>query len=384
MKDIKRLFKGTKNNYFLFGPRGTGKTYWTLEEYPNALRIDLLNGENYRVLKGNPELLEEWVVNYKDQKYVVIDEIQKVPELLDTVHLLIEKLPQNQFILTGSSARKLRRGGVNLLGGRASNMHMHPYMAKELGTLFTLEKALQIGMIPLIWAAEEPLIMLKGYVTLYLKEEVQEESMIRNIGNFSRFLEAISLSQGSLMNVSNIARECGVSRKTVEGYIDVLEDLLLSFRLEVFTKRAQRELKSSPKFYYFDAGVYRSIRPKGLYDQPSEIDGLTLETLVAQHLRAWCDYSNEEHKLYYWQTKFGVEVDFIIYGQTGIYAIEVKNTKQIDSSDVRNLREFYKDYPEAKLICLYRGKYLQKVGEVLCIPCDLFLSQLEPNIIPIP
>lgn len=379
MKEIKRLFKGTKNNFFLFGPRGTGKTYWTFEEYPDALRIDLLDGGNYRLLKANPELLEEWVINYKSQEHVVIDEIQKVPELLDTVHLLIEKMPQKQFILTGSSARKLRRGGVNLLGGRASNMHMHPYMAKELGVLFSLEKALQIGMIPLVWSAKEPLIMLQGYAALYLKEEVQEESMVRNIGNFSRFLEAISLSQGSIMNVSNIARDCAVSRKTVEGYIDILEDLLLSFRLEVFTKRAQRDLKSSPKFYYFDAGVYRSIRPKGLLDKPDEIDGVTLETLVAQHLRAWCDYSDGDHKLYFWQTKFGVEVDFIVYGQKGIYAIEVKNTKQIDSTDLRSLREFYKDYPEAILICLYRGKYLQKQGPVLCIPCDLFLMQLEPG-----
>ncbi len=381
MKDIKRLFKGTANNYFLFGPRGTGKTYWVYENYLDALRIDLLSAETYRLLKGNPELLEDWVANNESRQYIVIDEIQKIPELLDTVHLLIQQFPNKQFILTGSSARKLRRSGVNLLGGRASNMHMHPYIANELGTLFTLEKALQIGMLPLVWAAKDPLIMLKGYATLYLKEEVQEESMVRSIGGFSRFLEAISFSQGSLINVSNIARECQVPRKTVEGYIDVLEDLLLSFRLEVFSKRAQRELKSSPKFYYFDAGVYRSLKPKGPFDNPNEMDGITLETLVAQHLRAWCDYSVKENKLYYWQTKSGVEVDFIIYGETGVYAIEVKNSKQISSSNLRGLREFHKDYPEAKLICLYRGKYLQREGNVLCIPCELFLRELRPDCI---
>lgn len=381
MEDIQRLFKGTANNYFLLGPRGTGKTYWIYEKYPDALRIDLLSAETYRLLKGNPELLEEWIINEEAQQCIVIDEIQKIPELLDTIHLLIQKLPNKQFILTGSSARKLRRSGVNLLGGRASNMHMHPYIATELGSLFTLEKALQIGMIPLIWAAKEPLIMLRGYVTLYLKEEVMEESIVRSIGGFSRFLEAISFSQGSPMNISNIARECQVPRKTVEGYINVLEDLLLSFRLEVFSKRAQRELKSSPKFYYFDAGVYRSIKPKGPLDNPNEIDGVTLETLVAQHLRAWCDYSVKEHKLYYWQTKFGVEVDFIVYGETGIYAIEVKNSKSISSSDLRGLREFHKDYPEAKLIYLYRGKYLQKEESILCIPCELFLSELKPDFI---
>ena len=260
-------------------------------------------------------------------------------------------------------------------------MHMHPYIASELGSLFTLEKALNIGMIPLVWAAKEPLVMLKGYATLYLKEEVQEESIIRNIGGFSRFLEAISFSQGSPINVSNVARECQVPRKTVEGYIDVLEDLLLSFRLDVFSKRAQRELKSSPKFYYFDAGVYRSIRPKGPLDNPDEMDGVTLETLIAQHLRAWCDYSEKDHQLYYWQTKFGVEVDFIVYGESGIYAIEVKNKKRISSTDLRGLREFHKDYPEAQPICLYRGKYIQKEGDILCIPCELFLRELKPDVI---
>lgn len=381
MQDIKRLFKGTANNYFLFGPRGTGKTYWIYETYPDALRIDLLSAETYRLLAGNPELLEDWVIKGESPECIVIDEIQKIPGLLDTIHLLIQKFPNKQFILTGSSARKLRRSGVNLLGGRASNMHMHPYMGSELGSLFSLEKALQIGMLPLVWAAKEPLIMLKGYTTLYLKEEVKEESMVRSIGGFSRFLEAISFSQGSPINISNIARECQVPRKTVEGYIDVLEDLLLSFRLEVFTKDAQRKLKSSPKFYYFDAGVYRSIKPKGPFDSPNEMDGITLETLVAQHLRAWCDYSVKENKLYYWQTKSGVEVDFIVYGESGIYAIEVKNTKQISSSDLRGLREFSKDYPEAKLICLYRGKYLQNEGNILCIPCEQFLSELKPDFI---
>lgn len=380
MKDIERFFEGTANNYFLLGPRGTGKTYWLYENYPAALRIDLLSAETYRLLKGNPELLEDWIIN-EYQQHIVIDEIQKIPELLDTVHLLIEKWSNKQFILTGSSARKLRRSGVNLLGGRASNMTMHPYMGSELGSLFALEKALQIGMLPLVWAAREPLVMLKGYAALYLKEEVKEEGIVRSIGDFSRFLEAISFSQGSPMNVSNIARECQVPRKTAEGYIHILEDLLLSFRLEVFSKRAQRELKSSPKFYYFDAGVYRSIRPKGPFDSPNEMDGVTLETLVAQHLRAWCDYSRKEHKLYYWQTKSGLEVDFIIYGETGIYAIEVKNTKQISSSDLRGLREFQKDYPEAQLLYLYRGKYLQKEDNVLCIPCELFLSELKPDVI---
>jgi predicted AAA+ superfamily ATPase len=205
------------------------------------------------------------------------------------------------------------------------------------------------------------------------------EGLVRRVEEFGQFLEMMSFSQGSILNYSNIARECHVSNKSVENYVSILEDLLLSFRLPIFTKKAKRILVAKPKFYYFDAGVYRFIRPKGPLDYPEELDGLTLETLVAQHLRAWLDYSMADGKLYFWRTKSGLEVDFIVYGEIGFYAIEVKNSDKISSKDLRGLTEFKLDYPEAHCLLLYRGKDKLKKQDVLCYPVDKFLLSLQPD-----
>lgn len=383
MEEVKRFFKPELHSFFLFGPRGTGKTSWTQTAYPEGLIIDLLNPEYYRQLVARPEWLIELVEGRLEKNVFIIDEIQKIPELLDVVHLLIEKHPNIMFVLTGSSARKLRSTGVNLLGGRALQLNMHPYMAAELGNNFNLEKALNYGMLPLVWGSSVPEKVLQAYITVYLQEEVQMEGLVRNVGAFARFLEALSFSQGSPLNTTNIARESEAGRKAVEGYISILEDLLLSFHLNVFSKRAQRELTSHPKFYYFDCGVYRSARPQGPIDKISEIDGISLETLIAQHLMAWCDYSEGNHKLYYWQTRSKVEVDFIIYGKLGIYAIEVKNTKKLNSHHLSALKIFGEDYPEAKKILLYRGKDKLKIDNILCIPCEEFLVNLIPNQVPV-
>ena len=221
--------------------------------------------------------------------------------------------------------------------------------------------------------------MLAAYISLYLHEEIQAEGLVRNTEKFSRFLEAISFSHGSLLNVSNIARECEVKRKTVENYLSILEDLLLCYQLPVFTKRAQRQLISHNKFYLFDSGVFSTLRPKGNLDRPEEIGGAALEGLVAQHLQAWKDYNDTKHQLAFWRTKAGLEVDFIVYGELGFWAIEVKNTKRVNSSDLRGLRAFLKDYPKAKAILLYRGTEKIISGGVLCIPCEDFLKSLKPN-----
>lgn len=379
MEQVTRFLQPESQSFFLFGPRGTGKTLWTQVTYPEALIIDLLDPEYYRILQTKPEYLIELVEGNLNLKVVIIDEIQKIPELLDAVHLLIERYKYLIFILTGSSARKLRSKGVNLLGGRAFKLNMHPYMAAELGSQFNLEKALNYGMLPLIWGSAFPEKALKAYISIYLQEEVQIEGMVRNVGSFARFLEALSFSQGSLLNTTNIARESEAGRKTVEGYITILEDLLLSFHLNVFSKRAKRELTSHPKFYYFDCGVYRSARPQGPIDKASEIDGIALETLIAQHLRAWCDYSEGNHQLYYWQTRTKIEVDFIIYGKSGLYAIEVKNTKKINSTHLSGLKAFGIDYPEAKRFLLYRGRDRLMIENILCLPCEEFLMNLIPN-----
>ena len=376
---IPRIFKAPKYHFFLFGPRGTGKTTLLKNLYPDALWIDLLQPDIFRSYSARPERLREVVLGNLDKKVVVIDEIQKVPQLLDVVHSLIERKLKIQFILTGSSARKLKRTGVDLLAGRAIKKTFHPFMAVELGNKFNIDKALQHGLLPLVVASDNPKEVLKTYVALYICEEVQMEGLVRNIGGFSRFLEAISFSHGSVLNISNVARECEVERKTVEGYIAILEDLLLAFRIPVFSKHAKRKVISHPKFYYFDTGVYRSLRPYGPLDKPQDIEGCALEGLVAQHLLAWTSYRQKRNRIYFWRTPSGSEVDFIVYGEDVFWAIEVKNTTRLRPEDLRSINNFKEEYPECKAFFLYRGKERLKKEKVFCMPCEEFLLNLTPN-----
>lgn len=378
METLGRFFLPPRQSFFLFGPRGTGKSTWLAQAFPDALSVNLLEQDRFRDLSAQPERLAALVAAYPKAETVIIDEVQRIPELLHVVHDLIEKKVGRQFVLTGSSARKLRRGGVDLLAGRALLRTLHPFMAAEL-TTFDLESALQIGLLPLVVAAPEPAATLSTYAGLYLKEEVQAEGLTRNVGNFARFLESVAFSHGSLLNVSEVARECRVERKTVAGYIEILEDLLLAWRLPVFTKRARRTVVAHPKLYYFDAGVYRSLRPKGPLDRPEEIDGAALEGLVAQHLRAWIAYRGKDDQLYFWQTRGGVEVDFVVYGENVFVAIEVKNTSRVRPEDLRSLRAFREDYPEAALVLLYRGKERLKIDGILCLPVAEFLPALRPD-----
>ncbi len=379
MEIIERFFQGSSQSFFLFGARGTGKSTWIKQHTRYTQFIDLLSPDSYREYIAKPERLKEIVQTSQQHQLIIIDEIQKVPELLDVVHQLIEENKKLQFILTGSSSRKLKRSGVDLMAGRAVVKNMYPFMASELGDHFDLKDAMTWGLVPLIWNSQDRDETQQAYMTLYLKEEVQQEGIVRDIGGFSRFLESASFSHGSVLNIAEVSRECQINRKTVEGYFDVLEDLLLSFRLQVFTKRAKRILSSHPKFYFFDAGVFRSLRPKGIIDSPNEIDGLTLEGLVAQHLRAWIAYSGNDHQIYFWRTKSGNEVDFIIYGSKYFYAIEVKNSQRIHPKDLNGLTAFVADYPEAAPCLLYRGteKIIHK--NILCIPVEEFLQQLKPD-----
>ena len=382
MESVLRFLKAPQDHFFLLGPRGTGKTWWTRTSFPNALRIDLLDPETLRSLSARPERLRELIAARPDAKQVVVDEVQKLPQLLEVAHSLIEERRGTQFILTGSSARKLRRSGVNLLGGRAAQRSLHPYMAAELGDRFKLSEALRLGMLPVVHGAKEPEALLRAYNGLYLKEEVQQEGLVRNVGNFARFLEAISFSHGSVLNLANVARECQVNRKTVEGFLEILEDLLLAWRVPVFSRRAKRELAAHPKFFFFDAGVFRANRPAGPLDLPSETEGTAFEGLVAQHLRAWCAYSDGDHQLHYWQTRSQVEVDFVLYGPSGLYALEVKNTTQVRPEDLRGLKRFAEDYPESRRILLYRGRDRLLRDGILCLPGEEFLRNLVPNQFP--
>lgn len=348
-------------------------------KFPDALYLDLLLPDVFRNYTAYPERLRELVHAHKGNKTVIVDEVQKAPQLLEVVHSLIEEKQGVQFILTGSSARKLRKAGVNLLAGRALMKHMHPFIAAELKELFDLDKALQVGMLPLVLNSAEPMATLQAYVDLYLREEIQMEGLTRNIGNFSRFLETVSFSHGSILNMSNVARECQIERKVVEGYIGILEDLLLAFRIPVFTKRAKRATASHPKFYFFDAGIYTMLRPSGPLDRSEEISGAALEGLLAQHLRAWIDYFHPGTQLFFWRTSAGSEIDFVVYGKNIFWAVEVKNSSTIHPQDLRALKAFGDDYPEAERFFVYRGKERLMRDGISIEPVTEFLLRLNDS-----
>jgi len=379
MEFVTRFFQPPAGSYYLFGPRGTGKSAWSQVYYRESLRIDLLEPDTLRRFRARPERIREVVHAQPRGKVIIIDEVQRVPELLSAVHALIEEKRGWIFALTGSSSRKLKQSGIDLLAGRAIVRTLHPFMAAEMGSTFDLNIALQNGMLPLVLDSEHPQDVLDSYIDVYVREEVQTEGLIRNLGGFSRFLESISFSHGQVLNVSNVARECEVERKTVEGYLSVMEDLLLCFRLPVFRKRAGRATVQHPKFYLFDTGVFRSLRPLGPLDRSAEIAGPAMEGLVGQHLRAWTAYTRNRHELYYWRTRGGSEVDFVVYGPERFYGIEVKHAERIHRVDLRGLKAFRDDYPQAQTAMLYRGRESLLIDGVSCIPCEDFLLRLRPG-----
>ncbi len=369
-----------EKSFFLFGPRATGKTTWLRQLFPDAVYIDLLQSEMYNMLLAAPERLARFIPP-DCREPVIIDEVQRVPELLNEAHRLIEQKQQDKstnirFILTGSSARKLRAKGVNLLAGRALTRFMHPLTVEELGDDFSLETSLKFGHLPAIYSEPDPADYLAGYIQIYLREEVQQEGLTRSLQVFARFLEAASFSQGSVLNISEVARDCGAGRKLVEQYFYILDDLLLAHRLPVFTKRAKRRLVSHPKFYFFDTGVYRAIRPRGPLDRPEEIDSMALETLVFQELLAINDLHRLGYELFYWRTSNGREVDFVLYGEAGIIAIEVKRAAKIRTKELRGLKAFGKDYPMASLYMFYGGETTMYIDDIILIPINEALQRL--------
>jgi predicted AAA+ superfamily ATPase len=364
----------TSKSFFLFGPRGTGKTTWLKTQFPKALYLDLLESELFNDLLANPQRLENLIpADFGD--WVILDEVQRIPELLNEVHRLIESR-KIKFILTGSSARKLKKGGVNLLAGRALTYHLYPLTALELGRDFDLAHSLQWGHLPATFQEEDPKKYLESYVTTYLEEEIRQEGLTRNLGAFSRFLEAASFSHGQLLNVSEVARECSVPLKMAAHYFSILEELMIACRLPVFSKKAKRRLTSHDKFYFFDAGVYRRVRPHGPLDLPEETEGATLEGLVFQEIRAVNDYLNLGYRLHYWRTSNQAEVDFVLYGEKGIVAIEVKRSKQVGPKHLRSLQSFSKDYPGTKALMLYGGSRPMQMGGILLVPLLDFLKNM--------
>lgn len=369
--------QASKHSYIIFGPRGTGKTTWLMKFFPDAIYLDLLDDGTYTELLARPTRLADKIPD-GFTGWVVLDEIQKIPALLNEVHRLIEH-NNIRFILTGSSARQLRQKGTNLLAGRALTLHMHPLTSIELNEHFDLEHSLNYGRLPAVFSHEQPTKYLASYVKTYLKEEVQQEGLVRNIPMFTRFLETASFSQGEVLSYTEIAREVASNRHTIVNYFDILEDLLIAYRLPVFSKRAKRNLIAHPKFYYFDVGVYRSLRPRGPLDTIEESDGAALETLFFQELKALNDYFDLNYQVYYWRTRDQVEVDFVIYGERGIHAFEVKRKSNLSIKDFKGLKLFQQDYPMAKLHMLYGGSKSYYEGNVHVQPFAQVLKHLIKN-----
>lgn len=362
-------------SFFLFGPRGTGKTTWVKTAFPKAVYIDLLEAEIFNDFLANPQRLSNFIPKgFKD--WIIIDEVQRVPELLHEIHRLIES-QKYKFILTGSSPRKLKRKGPNLLAGRALTLSMHPLSVSELGSDFRLEHSLQYGQMPSVYTQPEPKKYLEAYVKTYLDEEIRHEGLTRNLSAFTRFLEAASFSQGSVLNISSVARECSVERKVVENYFSILEDLMIAYRIPIFSKKTKRRLVTHSKFYFFDAGVYRTVRPMGPLDSPQEADGVALETLFLQELIALNSALDLGYKIHYWRTSNGREVDFILYGPKGLLAFEITKTARINSAMLGGVKSFLTDYPMAKAYFVYGGTRRMYEDKIEIIPVLEILKDLR-------
>ncbi len=380
----KRLLAPFSAHAFLLGPRGTGKTLWSKASYPDAVRVDLLDPDTFRLFAARPEQLLALARAIQPGEVIVVDEVQKLPQLLEVAHLSISEGMLGTYLFTGSSARKLRRGDVNLLGGRAQIRMMYPYLAIELGHDFSLDRSLQYGMVPVVVEATDPQAARRAYNALYVHEEVYAEGLVRRTDAFARFLEAISFSHGQVVNVANVSRECAVPRKTVESYLQILEDTYLAFKVQVFRQRAQRELAQHPKFYFFDVGVFRANRPTGPLYSTADVEGAALEGLVLQHLVALAGLRQDGTSVSYWRTRSGVEVDAIVYGPSTFWAIEVKRSKEVRPEHLRGLKAFVSDYPEATPILLYGGTDRMVVDGIAIEPVEGWLRSLGSEFIEAP
>ncbi len=373
---ITRLFSLIpQKSSFIFGPRGTGKTTWLKTQLEAPVYLDLLHSPTFLRYSADPAALE-FLIPKGSTGPVVIDEIQRIPALLNEVHRLIESRGIT-FILTGSSARSLRKAGVNLLAGRALTRHMYPLTAIELGDRFNLEDSIRYGHLPSLLTEPDKQAYLSSYVSTYIKEEVLQEGLTRDIGAFARFLEIASFSHAAVINYSAIAREAATHRKVVENYFSILEDLLIGSQLPVFTRRAKRKMTATPKFFFFDTGIYQTLRPKGPLDSYSEVSGPALEGLFLQDLRAINEYRGLEYQVYFWRSQAGTEVDFVIYGERGLKAFEVKHSKTLRQKDLAGLQAFAHDYPEAELYLLNLGDTIEYHGEVTVMPLAHALTSLD-------
>ena len=358
-----------RKSHFLFGPRQTGKTFLVRQALPEARLYDLLDTSVYLALNRNPGLLAEEAASR--QRVVVIDEVQRLPELLNEVHRLIEQRGI-RFVMTGSSARKLRRGGVNLLGGRARVVHLHPLTSHELGDAFDLDTALSRGTLPSIYFSDDPIADLEAYTGLYLQQEVVAEGATRNVPAFSRFLRVAALCNATMVNFTNVANDAQVPRTTVYEYFHILQDTLVLHELPAWRQSRKRRPLASSKFYFFDIGVAAALQGRRGVRAGTREYGEAFETWFMHELVAWRDYVSDE-PLSYWRSASGFEVDFLLGDHT---AVEVKATAHVSPNDLRSLRALGEEQAFKRLLCVSLEPRTRRVGDITLLPLPRFLDQL--------
>jgi predicted AAA+ superfamily ATPase len=357
-----------KKSYFLLGPRQTGKTFLTHHTLKDARVYDLLDTSIYLALSQNPGRIAQ-EITARDQ-IVVIDEIQRLPVLLNEVHRLIEA-HRIRFLLTGSSARKLRHGGVNLLGGRARIKYLHPLVYKELGNLFDLHRAIERGLLPSIYFSDDPAADVKAYTGLYLQQEIVAEGVTRNIPAFSRFLKVAAHCNGTIVNFTNVANDAQVARTTVYEYFEVLKDTLILHELPAWRKSKKRKPLASSKFYFFDVGVVGELQGRRFKPGTPEF-GEAFETYIMHELMSYRDYNSGE-PLSYWRTTSGFEVDFIIGDHT---AVEVKAKGNVAAQDMKSLKALSEEKGLKRFLCVSLEPRVRKVDQVTILPYKHFLEAL--------
>ena len=369
------LPKENAETFFLWGPRQTGKTTLLRQEYPDAFWIDLLRADHYRRYLTYPERMREEIEALESKPFVVIDEVQKVPKILDEVHWLHETHGL-QFALCGSSARKVKRGAANLLGGRAVRYELRGLTSAELGSAFDLERILNHGFLPRVYESVRPKRLLNAYVADYLKEEVASEALVRNLPAFSEFLNIASLSDTHPVNYSNIARECGVSSQTVRGYFEILEDTLMARWLPSYRKRPKRRVIHSPKLYFSDVGVVGFLARRGRLEPGSELFGNAFENWCCHEITTYNCYAERFATVSYWRLTSGIEVDFVINDMA--VAIEAKPSRTISSHHLKGLRQLVIDHPnvERRIVLCLEDRPRRTPDGIEIVPYGDFVQRL--------
>ena len=372
-----RILEKPSSSILLIGPRGTGKSTWIKTHFKGVVAYDLLDTAEALRFNRDPNRLYRETHGLARGSWVVIDEVQKAPALLDEVHRLIEEVGL-KFVLSGSSARKLKRGGTNLLAGRAVLKPFFTFVSEEVGFSLTDMRQVRFGMLPQAFASTEPQEYLRTYATTYLQEEIKSEALTRNIGAFSRFLEIAARQNGQVTNVAGISRDAQVARQTVEGYFEILIDTLLGSWLPAWKlKRATKQIRH-PKFYFFDSGVYRALSERLPYPPLEEEAGFLLETWLLNELRAYLSYSGLNYPVHYWSSHDGVEVDFLIETRHGFVALEVKSAPDWRGSYQRGLSRLRDEIGKGRVCCygVYLGARAQEFDGILVLPALEFLKRL--------